>query len=141
MDPLGKSADQIISQTISDKLDGASWHFFQSRSLLDLAKRTQRASLIHFAALELRYGIEYLLFELLVLSVEALDEKTYQKCIGDPHEMKKMLGKHGANYEKLAKFTTVVVSLSNPQFKVHVWDIAALFATWGVASEFLHFVG
>src|SRR5437762_13601654 len=35
--------------------------FFQARSWLDYAKRASSPSAIHYAAFELRYGIEYLL--------------------------------------------------------------------------------
>jgi hypothetical protein len=142
VDPLGKTLEQILARRIGDdNWDGSNWHFFQCKSWLDLAKRTQHPSLIHFAAFDLRYGIEYLLFELLVLSSETLSEKQYKKCIGDPHEIEKMLRPHAANYEKLAEFTQVVVGLSNPQMKLHRWDIRKLFAAWGVASSYLHFVG
>lgn len=88
MDPEGKSADQIIA---NPRYDYSSWHFFQSKSWLDLAKRTMLPGPIHYAALELRYGIEYLLFELLLLTRKEISEEEYRNCLGKPTAMSKML--------------------------------------------------
>ena len=138
MEFIGRSAEQILHNTI---FDHSSWHFFQARSWLDYAQRTQLPSSIHYAAFELRYGIEYLLFELLVLANESLTHKEYEKCLGDPTKMKKMLGTLGTNYHRLAEFSEILFSLTPSQPKIRFWDIDQLFRYWGTASEYLHFVG
>jgi hypothetical protein len=57
----GKSPKEILTNT---PVDHSSWHFFQARSWLDYATRKDAPAAIHYAAFELRYGIEHLLFEL-----------------------------------------------------------------------------
>jgi hypothetical protein len=51
----GRTPDEILNNVI---VDSSSWHFFQALSWLDYAKRSQAPSAIHYAAFELRYGVE-----------------------------------------------------------------------------------
>jgi hypothetical protein len=138
MKPEGRSADQILA---NPHVDHSSWHFFQAVSWADLAKRTQRPSALHYAAFELRYGIEYLLFQLLVLSNRSLTEEEYQKCVGDPHTMKKMLQSSEVGYTKRVEFTRILLELDPRAPKLRFWKLEELFKNWGIASELLHFVG
>ena len=138
MNPEGRTADEIVA---NGKLDASSWHFFQAISWLDFAKRTQRATALHYAAFHLRYGIEYLLFELLVLASRGLEEEEYRKCLGNPHAMKKALRSSKFDYDKLAEFSRILLSLDPRAPKLCFWKLGDLFRYWGIASEFLHFVG
>lgn len=138
VDAEGRTAHEILHNEI---LDHSSWHFFQSRSWLDYAKRERRPSAIHYAAFELRYGVEYLLFQLLVLTNESLTQEQYQKCLGDPTKMKKMLSSSDTNYHRLIEFTKICASLDSKIPNLVYWDINRLFKFWGIASEYLHFVG
>ncbi len=138
MNPEGKNADQILANPI---IDHSSWHFFQAVSWADLAKRTQRPSALHYGAFELRYGIEYLLFEILVLSNRGLTEEEYRKCVGDPHAMKKMLHSSQVEYGKRVEFTRILLDLDTRAPKLRFWKLEELFKFWGIASELLHFVG
>ena len=138
MDAAGKDPNAILKNEFKDH---SSWHFFQARSWVDYAKRSQSPSAIHYAAFELRYGIEYLLFELLVLTSESLTELEYERCLGDPKKMKKMLGTQGVNYHKLAEFTQALLSLTPGAPNLIFWNIDELFRFWGIASSYLHFVG
>ena len=138
MDPTGKSPNQILKNEFQDI---SSWHFFQAISWLDYAKRENSPSAIQLAAFELRYGIEYLLFELMVLSSESISEKEYEQCLGKPDKMKKMLNAHGTNYMKLTEFCKVLLSVKDYDLKIRFWDINELFRYWGIASSYLHFVG
>jgi len=97
--------------------------------------------LILYAAIELRYGIEYLLFELLILTKEDLTESEYQKCLRKPDKMKKMLKNAEAPYNKLSKFSKIVLKLTPNVPKLMFWDLNKLLKYLGIASEFLHFVG
>lgn len=138
VDTTGKSAEEIVSNRL---VDHSSWHFFQASSWLDLAKRTQKTSALHYAAFELRYGIEYLLFELLVLATGGLTEREYQKCLGSPGKMKKMLRSEKVLYDRRFNFTRILMKLDPLSIQLHYWDLDELFCFWGKASELLHFVG
>jgi hypothetical protein len=134
----GKSPKEILTNT---PVDHSSWHFFQARSWLDYATREDAPSAIHYAAFELRYGIEHLLFELLVLVSESLSEREYKQAIGNPKRMKRLLASPARNYAKLAEFAKIVVSVDSYAPPLHFWNLGDLFRHWRVASEFLHFLG
>ena len=138
MEPAGRNPNQILNNSIQDSF---SWNIFQAISWLDYAKREQSPSAIHYAAFELRYGIEYLLFELLVLANESLSEVEYKKCIGDPKEMKKLLRTLGPTYSKLSEFSEVLMKIDPKTPEFRFWDINQLFRYWGTASRYLHFFG
>jgi hypothetical protein len=134
----GKSPNEILTNC---RLDHSSWHFFQARSWLDYATRKDAPSAIHYAAFELRYGIEYLLFELLVLTSESLSLEEYKQIIGNPQATKKLLRSPPRSYSKLLEFAEVVVSVDPQAPPIQFWTLNDLFRYWGVASEYLHFVG
>jgi hypothetical protein len=134
----GKSPEDILENPPTDQYV---WHIFQARSWLDYATRENAPSAIHYAALELRYGIEYLLFQLLVLISESLTEQEYKRAIGRPHEMKKMLASPIRNYAKLAEFTETIGSVDANAPPLQFWNLDDLFRDWGTASEYLHFCG
>ena len=138
MKPEGWTADEIATNEVRDH---SSWHFFQAVSWLDFAKRTRRPAALHYAALDLRYGLEYLLFELLVLRSRGLKEEEYRKCLGNPKAMKKALSPSKLNYDKLVEFTRILMALDSRAPKLRYWKLDELFKYWGIASEFLHFVG
>ncbi len=138
MEFQGKTADQIIS---CNRFSHSSWHFLQSKSWLDLAKRTMSVGPLHYSAFELRYGIEYLLFELLTLTKAEITEDDYQKCLGSPDEMNKMLKNFERPYKMLSRFTEIANSLILNKPKILYWDLSEIFKFWGIASEFLHFRG
>jgi hypothetical protein len=134
----GKSPNEILANS---PVNCSSWDFFQARSWLDYATRENAPSAIHYAAFELRYGIEYLLFELLLLASESLTFREYRQAIGDPKETKKLLKSPVRDYAKLTEFTKIVVSVDSHAPPLHFWSLDDLFRYWGAASEFLHFVG
>jgi hypothetical protein len=136
--PEGHTADEIVANEV---VDISTWHIFQAVSWLDYAKRERRPSALHYAAFELRYGIEYLLFELLVLSSRGLTEKEYRKCVGNPQAMRKALRSSKLEYDKLVEFTQILWSLTPDAPKLRFWKLKELSRYWGIASELLHFVG
>lgn len=134
----GLSPEQILA---NDHLDDSSRHFGQAASWIDYLLRTMKPSAVHYAAIQLRYGIEYLLCELLVLSGKVISEQDYLECLGNAFgSMKGKLGEAGVKYEKLAKFTNRVLC-RNSALRLTEWDIGKLSHSWGTASNFLHFCG
>jgi len=71
--------------------------------------------------------------------VENFSEKDYKKCLGDPAEMKKMIKRKEPNYQRKARFTQIIGEMQGASIKV--CDLNDLFKKWGIASEFLHFLG
>lgn len=138
MEYRGKTADQIIS---NKSLNHSSWHFHQAMAWIDLAKRSMKVGPLHYAAFEIRYGIEYLLFQLLILTRKELGESEYKECLGDPKKMKQLLKNEERPYQKLSRFTELAQSLVNNGPSLLFWDLAELFRYWGKASKYLHFVG
>ena len=135
---IGKTPDNILTNPV---IDHSSWHFFQALSWIDYAKRTQLPSAIHYAAFDLRYGIEYLLFEIVVLTNRTLTTTEYNNCLGDPKEMKKMIENNDHNYYRLCEFTEIALSVDAGGLKLRFWNLNELFRFWGTASEYLHFIG
>ncbi len=134
----GKPPNEILT---NPAVDHSSWHFFQALSWLDYATRENAPSAIHYAAFELRYGIEHLLFQLLVLASDSLSLKEYKQTIGNPQATRKLLASPPRNYTKLAEFAEIVVSVDRQAPRVQFWNLSDLFRDWGIASEFIHFVG
>jgi len=134
----GRSPNEILDTTV---VNSSSWHFFQALSWLDYAKRSQAPSAIHYAAFDLRYGIEYILFELVTLTSENFTRAEYEKCLGDPGEMKKMMFANSPNYSRLCEFTKMALAIDSGGLNLRFWDIKELFRYWGIASSYLHFVG
>jgi len=138
VNPVGKDPNKILKTPIKY---GSSWHFFQAESWLDYAIREQAPSSIYYAAIEIRYGIEFLFFEVLVLNCGYLTEGEYKKCIKNYSNLKKMVKKHEPNYTKLAEFSEDLASLSPNSPNIHIWDIHKLLKYHGISSRYLHFMG
>src|SRR5258708_9063645 len=105
---------------------------------MDFAKRTGSGSAIQYAATDLRYGIDYLGFEILFLVGGVESEEGYQKIVGDRDKIKKLL-EHEYKLEKLSRFTTIAHEVS-PTFPRPncSWNIKQLTIPWGKASHFHH---
>ena len=137
-DPTKRTADQILG---NEFIPSSTWHIFQALSWIDLARRKQTASALLYAAIELRYGLEYLLFELLVVANPTLTEEEYKECIGNPKRIKQLLETTGKIYAKRVEFTKIILSLEPNAPNLRYWDLSELFRYWGVASGYLHFWG
>lgn len=138
MNPRGLSPTDIWENAM---LGHFTRHIFQAAAWLDVARRTKDGPTLHYVALELRYGIEYLLFELLVLTAGGLPESEYRKIIGDPHGMKKKLKSPIHDYERLISFLKIILQVQEDAPKLQYWRLDDLFRSWGIASEYLHFCG
>jgi hypothetical protein len=132
----GLSADQILN---TRPIEGSSRHIFAAKAWLDNARRTDLPATVLYAAIELRYGIEYLLFECVVLT-GFMTEERYARCLGEPAEMKRILSENGTKYDKLCDFYEALSSIEALPTS-HRWNIKSLFKAWGMASQYLHWSG
>ena len=118
------------------------WHIRQCLAWLDHIKRTNQHNSIRYAAIELRYGIELLWYEILIVSVGgSLSASEYARCCKEVTTMYKIIDKLSPNYEKRMAFTKIVASVDPKYPEIAVWDIKRLKRFYGETSKFLHFQG
>jgi hypothetical protein len=135
----GRSPEEIITK---EKYFQSSGYFFRAMSWLDYAKRTDEVSALLYACAEARMGIEYLLFEELVVSTGAsLTEDEYEQCLKDRTKLHKTLGKLVPDYEALQKFTGALLASEPALPRQVVWNPKELMKSWGKISELLHWHG
>ncbi len=134
-----RTADEIISDRVYHDALGFG---YRAASWLDLVKRTGDFAALHYACIDARLAIEHLIFEQLVITGgEALTPEAYKRCLANPGNLNKLLGRIVPDYEKLQAFTELVGSLSPELPRVNQWDIKGLMNSWGVLSSYLHWSG
>jgi len=136
---VGRSAEEIIS----DKLfyDSAGY-LYRAVSWVDHYKNNQHFPVLIYACAEARHGIEYLLFEELILSTGAnLSESEYQRCVKQRNRFIKVIKQLSPDYEKLQEFTSAVAALTPGLPKLIYWDHSDLMKSWGIISNYLHWFG
>jgi len=136
---IGRSADEIRRDNAH--FDSAGY-LFRAVSWLDVADRESNWPALLYSCIEGRYGIEYLLFEELVIGTGArLSRPDYEKCLRDPTKLSKLIDKLIPDYTKLQQFTAAVISLA-PTLPPHIqWSPRELMKDWGKLSEYLHWCG
>lgn len=136
---LNRSADSIVSENIRFESSG---YIYRALSWLDLTKRHNSPVTFQYAAHDTRQGIEQLLFEELVLSVETkLDREEYEKCIGNSTKLYAIINRLAPEREKLAKFNQAIFSAGTIRIPLVVWDHKLLMKYWGMLSKYLHWAG
>lgn len=120
----------------------SAWHVWQALSWLDYAKRQSSTTAVQYAALELRQGIEYLWFDMIVTALGGkLDIAAYRRCRGESTKMYKILERLSPDYVKLVRFTLICGTHGPAQPAIIEWDIPALKRWHGEVSQYLHFIG
>lgn len=117
-------------------------YLYRAMSWLDHFERNDQFTALLYACIEARYGIEYLIFEEIVISTGAdLSQEDYEKLLKSPTKLYKALKKISPEYEKLQAFAKIIVSLV-PKFpKLIQWDPKKLIKSWGKISNYLHWCG
>ncbi len=134
-----RTPEQIVD---GERLFDSAWHFWQALSWLDLAKRRTSIAGLQYAALELRFGIEHLWFDIIVTAVGGkLDIREYSRCKGDSTKMYKVLDRLSPDHAKLVRFTNISGSLDPKQPPLIEWDMPRLKRLHGEISHYLHFLG
>jgi len=87
-------------------------------------------------------GIEYLLFEELVLSSsKPISEAVYRTCLKSKGKLEKQIRILQPDYEKLKEFAVILAELDSNMPKLIHWDIKKLMKQWGILSSYLHWHG
>ncbi|ELB2789894.1 hypothetical protein ACEUDN_05080 [Aeromonas hydrophila] len=112
---------------------------YKALSWIDFAKENNNVSALEYAALEVRLGIEQLIFEQLIIGVgSSLDKDDYNKCTGNAKKMSQIILRLVPAYEKLINFTIAIAPKSIPITK---WDNRSLIEYSGKVSKYLHWSG
>ena len=97
---------------------------------------------MHYAAHDIRQGIEQLLFENIFFSAETkLRPEDYENCKGNSTKFYKMILKLNPDYEKLVEFTQAIASADPNLLQIIKWDIGKLVRYSGNVSRYLHWAG
>src|SRR5437867_3850964 len=84
-----------------DRAFDPAWHFWQALSWIDYAKRKTNIAALQYAALELRFGIEHLWFDIIIVAVGGkLDIREYSRCKGNSTKMYKILDRLSPDHPK-----------------------------------------
>jgi hypothetical protein len=132
-----KSADQILES----KRCLAGDYLFRSMAWIDYHKRNRSYPPLLYACVEARQGIEYILFDILVVSTGGnITIDDYKKCIKN-NKFVKTIKKLSPNYERLQKFTKVITSIQNEPPNLIYWEVNELIKVWQFLSTYLHWFG
>jgi hypothetical protein len=89
-----------------------------------------------------RFGIEYLLFEELVMGTGAkLSRQDYEKCLKEGTKLKKAIDRLVPDYNKLQQFTSAIISIQPGLPNVVFWEPTELMKSWGTLSKYVHWFG
>jgi hypothetical protein len=135
---IGKTPNEIIGIEFFD----SAGYFFKSMAWLDCFTRERNFSPLLYACADSRHGIEYLLFEELVVSTGAnLSEEEYRRCVNERNRFVKTIEQLTPDYDCLKRFTKIVARLEPAVPKLIDWDHKALMKAWGLLSRYLHWFG
>lgn len=135
----GRSPEQIIRE--ESHLDSSGF-IFRSISWLDYFKRVDHFPALLYSCIEGRFGIEYLMFEELIISTGArLSRADYRRCVNEGHKLYKLIDELSPDHEMLKQFTAAVVSLDPLAPNLTYWDMNDLRRSWGILSEYVHWMG
>lgn len=136
---IGRNPEEIIRQ--NSYLDSVSY-LYRAVSWLDYFQRIDHFPALLYACIEGRLGIEYLLFEELVIGTGAnLSREDYETCLKERTKLSKAIDRLIPDHEKLQQFTSVIVALEPRLPKLIYWQPRQLMKSWGDLSEYLHWFG
>ena len=134
-----RTPEQIVSEKIY--FDSAGY-LYRAMSWIDHFERNDHFVSLLYACIEARYGIEYLIFEEIIISTGAdLSMEEYDKCLKSPTKLYNALKRISPDYERLQGFAKIIVSLEPSFPKTIQWQPKKLLKAWGAISNYLHWCG
>ena len=134
-----RDADQILGEKLYYDSVG---YLYRAVSWLDHFERTPRFTTLLYACIEARMGIEYLLFEELVISTGArLSREDYEQCLKNRNSFSKLIRQLSPDHLKAQEFTRAVTEIETAAPTLVYWDPRELEKAWGKLSKCLHWVG
>ena len=127
---INRTPEQIIGE--NSYLDSVGY-LYRAVSWLDYFRRIDHFPALLYACIEDRFGIEYLLFEELVMGTGAkLSRQEYEKILKQGGtNLKKAIDRLVPDYKKLQQFTSAIISIQPGLPSVVFWDPAELMKSWG----------
>jgi hypothetical protein len=136
---INRTPEEIIQE--NSYLDSAGY-LYRAVSWLNYFQRIDHFPALLYACIEGRFGIEYLLFEELVMGTGAnLSRQEYEKCVKEGTKLKKTIDRLVPNYKKLQQFTSAIAAMLPRLPKLVYWEPAELMKSWGTLSKYLHWFG
>lgn len=135
---IGKTPAEIIAIPYFD----SAGHLYKAMAWLDNFTHVGNFSPLLYACADARQGIEYLLFEELVISTGAnLSKEEYQRCLSERNRFVKTIARLTPDYDRLKLFTRIVASMEPAAPKLIEWNHKSLMKAWGTVSHYLHWFG
>lgn len=110
---------------------------------LEYGESDPRFEVLLHACIDIRYGIEELLFELFFVGQGGtLTVDEYKTCLKSGSKLHKTINRFVPEFQKLQEFTVIVVGMMPPpQPKIVSWNLKELVRDWGDVSNYLHWRG
>ena len=136
---INRTPEEIVRQ--NSYLDSVGY-LYRAVSWLDYFQRIDHFPALLYACIEGRFGIEYLLFEELVMGTGAkLSRQDYEKCLKEGTKLKKAIDRLVPDYNKLQQFTAAIISIQPGLPNVVFWEPTELMKSWGTLSKYVHWFG
>ena len=136
---FNRNPEEIITK--NSYLDSMGY-LYRAMSWLDYFDRIDHFPALLYSSIEGRFGIEYLLFEELVIGTGAnLSRIDYEKCLRERTKLSKAIDRLIPDYKKLQQFTSALASLEPRIPKLIYWEPKKLMKSWGTLSNYVHWCG
>ena len=134
-----RTPEEIVGEKLY--FDSAGY-FYRAMSWLDHFEKNDQFPALLYTCIEARYGIEYLMFEELVISTGAnLTIEEYEECLKNPTKLYNVFRRISPDYDRLQGFAKIIVSLAPGFPKMIQWNLKKLLKSWSTISNYLHWCG
>lgn len=128
---------ETFGDIYSERHQDAGWNVVQAATLLSEAKKRRCSSLVIYAALEMRMAIEQLVFTIILLAKETIDDATFQEC-RKKDGLFRILGEVSPKYSMKCRFSNVLGSFYPEIPQVAEWDVRSLKKYFLALSDLCH---
>ncbi len=134
-----RGPEKIVGENVYFDSSG---YLYRAMSWIDHFERHDQFAALHYACIDARLGIEYLIFEEIAISTGAnLSSEQYEECLKSPTKLYKALMRISPDYEMLQSFVKILMSLEPNLPNIIYWQPRKLLKSWGRLSKYLHWFG
>ena len=128
---------KVFPHIYSERDQDPGWNVLQAATLLVEAKKRKCSSLVIYAALEMRMAIEQLVFTIILLVKERVDDAMLQEC-RKKDGLFRILGEIAPKYSMKCRFMNVLGSFYPQIPQVAEWDVKSLKKHFLALSDLCH---